>query len=764
MTLKRKTAAFTLIELVVALGVFLIMLAVVFTGLRPEDNRAGPRAVALFLQAELLAARQQSMTTKQPVALVIPRRGSSYAAGFYLRGGRTSSDILSVRNLQREFPGVAIFVGDVGAPEEIPGEPTSEGKYSSGIGWSIPDESRIPLSWDQSFDLDSWLSAVPPEQQNDAHFVFLPNGTLTTNNEHFHIIVAAGVSASSDTLLSSGEAYTISLSRLGGVELRKGLEVPGLEGGSLPAYSPASLDGLAPPSNRQLNPSITPNAFPKPNTDDPEGEVSPGADYGVAVGQFLSMELVVKDDSGLPLLASFTQEVESAPTPHYGFFGTQMPGNSSPITDPQNVQTYDALIWDQGREVWKAFWTWTPHGSSQPGDVYKIQARIGASSDDFTVGVLADFPNVSVDSPNRFVYDSNQNPTGGLLLHVMNESGSQESVLVNLDTPADVQHPTVSWDGQKIAFRMRNPARTDDDIWLTDPSGREIIPLTANDLRNETAPKLSPLGDKIAWKIALEAPHEGQFALVWAPIGESPLDPRLVTIQTDVIFFDSFSWNRDGTRLALEIVRDGGRFEIWEYDTTVAGGELRGYFGNPDGDGASLDDHLNQNWVTHPAMELFTNGIPATTGNRGAYDYDNGTFDLSADEWRTDFEYHNPRLLLYGDESIRCPSYNRAGDKLYFVYGNGNEFGGLTKIYAVPLSGNDKKPLSPVFFEDQDPIVYSTQGVTNPAESPDGTKLLYWQGEQIMLKSLTSGETRALTTGNATSRRPDWITPPLPLP
>ena len=739
----------SLLELVVALGLAVVALGLVFFGFQGGKNRVGPKSAALFLKAELLSARERAIATEQPTAIAIPRGGADYAAGFYVRGGRTKADVLAVRNLEEEYRGVALFVGSVGSSVGAVEHSADESKYRQTADWALPEEGLATLGWDQVFDFESWIAEVPSTRRDDAYFVFLPNGSLTTNglpsiNGEYFIVVAAGVEAGGGALGRSGEAYTLSLSPEGGVHLSKG--VAGSEGGSLPADSPVPLTGLVPNQATTPDPVCVGSAYPMP---DPFEEIA-GADSGVAVGQFLSMEIEVTDRTGLPLVASFSQELERAADPFWGYFGAQPPGSDGAVLEPQ-ARTYDTMIWDQTRGVWRAFWTWTPHFKSQAGDTYNIMAEVGGRSKDFQV-VIPEIAHAVVDSENRFVFHSDQGSPAGLLLYVMNESGAQEKILVNLPA-GNISHPSVSWDGRRIAFRMNDGGGGNDDIWMTDPTGQELARLT-NDPRAETAPSLSPLGDKIAWKIALGTdplpPGDQVYALVWAPIDETD-SPRFMTIQRGRILFDSFSWSADGERVAMEVVRENGLYEIWEFDTTRP---LRGYFDDPDGTGASQAAHEANAWVNHPSMLQVPIRIDRTGGD-GLLD---GIDDIPVQQWRTDFNYHNPRLLVSSAQSVRCPSYNRDGTKLYYVAGTGNAMSDLGEVRVVQLDGfgNPVGPGALVFTS-------GGGGVTNPTESPDGRQLLYWEGNQIKIRDLLSGAPRALTSAGAQCARPDWITPPVPL-
>lgn len=172
-----RVRAFTLVEVLIVVVLLTTLVASVLVNGSGGVSRADTKAYAQNLSSALVAARQEAITSSQPVAFVIPSQAGTrpHSQSFYLVSG-VNPTIKKVTSLAGEHPKVCSVVGVLFAGSSLSAKPLSTNAAE--------------------FDFVAWLGASGAE--NDYVFCFLPDGSLLTNDLPFHdgeyhILVSAGL-------------------------------------------------------------------------------------------------------------------------------------------------------------------------------------------------------------------------------------------------------------------------------------------------------------------------------------------------------------------------------------------------------------------------------------------------------------------------------------------------------------------------------------------------------------------------------------------
>ncbi|MEW6279905.1 MAG: GspH/FimT family pseudopilin, partial [Candidatus Eremiobacterota bacterium] len=173
---------FSLFELMLVVALLAVATLSLLVSTRHASSRASARGLALILAEQVRLARQQAVTRQVPVALCFPSNGGAqgHTAAYYVLEGETNPRLTDTRDLRGEFPRAAAFVGVWSIA-------------SATLGKRLPIPGSAP-----AIDLNAWL---PPECKRDYCFVFMPDGSLVTNDlpsydGAYHVLVVAGLAFS----------------------------------------------------------------------------------------------------------------------------------------------------------------------------------------------------------------------------------------------------------------------------------------------------------------------------------------------------------------------------------------------------------------------------------------------------------------------------------------------------------------------------------------------------------------------------------------
>ncbi|NDD30166.1 MAG: prepilin-type N-terminal cleavage/methylation domain-containing protein, partial [Proteobacteria bacterium] len=206
----RSKRGFTLLEIVVAIGLMALAFAIGFTAVRVWRTRTGVRAAAQRLMADLAWARQSAMTTGSPVGLFF----SPSAAGPGYHVARAEAGLTGETALERtvafdDDEGLVVWCG------QWEGTTTSN-DFPASAGATDPAAK-------------AWLDRGSAQWRSVA---FTANGLpMSVNMPHAsgtrYIAVCSGAEGEGDALRAAGPSYTIDISPMGQMSMREG--IPGFQ-------------------------------------------------------------------------------------------------------------------------------------------------------------------------------------------------------------------------------------------------------------------------------------------------------------------------------------------------------------------------------------------------------------------------------------------------------------------------------------------------------------------------------------------------------
>lgn len=339
-----KRYGFSLLEVVMVMALTTLLLGLAAANLRTGAAGANSRGLATVVAAELRQARQQAISTQQPVAVIIPTRNGTMAwsQGVYVATGESVAHITRAVNFGREQPGGLLFMG--------------VWPLASGALTTTP-----PTSGDRAatLNLSTWL---PASMQSDYAFVFTPSGGVVTLglpmfDGAYHLVACAGGSFAPGSPFFSptslGRPWTVTLDASGEVSLSSGLLK---QDGSVSLTSAQSVVANANPlpAVTALGPS-TPvlqalAALPAA----PPGSLPPGADLAVTSGSICTLAVNATDLSGRDLYVNWSGD-----------------GGNFTFSGPER------MVWDAEAQLWTSRWQWSPPVNMAPGDVYHVNCSLG---------------------------------------------------------------------------------------------------------------------------------------------------------------------------------------------------------------------------------------------------------------------------------------------------------------------------------------------------------------------------------------------------
>jgi Tfp pilus assembly protein FimT len=531
--------AFSLLEVIFTVG--LLGLSAALFALSGSGLKSKPQVEALahvlaneFGQARLLAIRQQS-----PVALVFPGGGKPHSTSLYQLEGISSPRITRAASFAGDFPGLTLFVGS----------------------WN--NETRDPLVVDTKwsrFPLETW---IPTPSQNDYAFIFMPDGTVRTNDlpqfdREYHVVVSAGVggyvaqSVPGGSLPVQPETYrptalgdsrTVCLNAGGAVRIDNGLTGSSL----IPRGKMASLTPPAPA--RQVT-------FLGSAEGDPKGTSSLPAPQGsepttVPPDGFVTLTTFAADlrSSGERLFCSWKVIPTATASTGLGAYSIPVSDNAGAAMDFNPL----ANLGTGGLgAAFQSSWQWRPPADAQPGDIFTMalllqnqQKQLVDVQIEKKLKVLP-YGHILFESDRQgtpFLYRMNPDGTGQRRFHIRPSKPSKPLAFAEY-------WPAASGDGQRIVFLSdRGPGPA--DIFLTDFNGDEFVALTSG--QRCEAPCLSPAGDRVAFKRWAGGSFElctmsvagGAYQVLDTGLSGAFSNPD--PVETQKMREDRIAWREDGT-------------------------------------------------------------------------------------------------------------------------------------------------------------------------------------------------------------------------
>lgn len=411
--MKERSRGFSLLELMLAIGLAALILVAAVVNLRRGVGGASSRALAESVAEELREAHKLAIASQVPVAVGFPSSNGAdpHFQALYRIQEENKPVLTFVRNYATEFPGSYLFAGSWGASGETATQPT-------------------PVSNGDSLDLSGWAN---PVSSQDPLLIFTPSGTVRSNGlpvygGDFHLAVGSGVQYSGGT---AGDWMSFHLSRIadpqmvtitptGQVSVTGGL--PGATGVTEEIRPFLAAPGAAPPS-------LAATANNTPTID--SLLVAPsaaGASPGTATvpeGGHLTLTVLANDPDCERLYCSWAG-----------------PGSFSSANQ-------DRSEWDPARSAWVSVWEWRPPEGDPVGTTYTLTATVrdqrGAAVSGGGQGQLS----VTSASSAQVVY-SGITSGGRPAIGVVGINGVNEHWILYPDSGCG--ELALSPDGQRIAY------------------------------------------------------------------------------------------------------------------------------------------------------------------------------------------------------------------------------------------------------------------------------------------------------------------------
>lgn len=467
---------FSLIELVVAVGIAALLLGLALLNTRSAGSGAQTRAVAEILADELRAARQRALATGTPVAVAVPSQGNTvpHSRSIYLLEGPSPPRLTRVVTF-RDYPDAVVFVGSW--------------PVTAGL---VPTASKPALAskW-EDFDLASWQAPEP----DDHLFVFTPDGAATSNGRArfdgaYHLLVTLGVEYTGGSVDGQPsfvptrvcKPVTVSVSPAGEVAVTEGVRGSnGAISSQETAVTTTPPAAPAPPvtgsgNNDPVIDSIDP--FPAPNT----ATLPPGIDCTVEPEGFLTLRVSARDSDGDPLEVDWTAS--------QGTFSSDQPR---------------PMAWDHRSGTWRATWEWYPPPGVGPAQQFALTCTVidgRGGSDTRTFGAAGAVETLEV---GKIVFCSDRD--GNWEIYLMNDDGTDQTNLTM--EPGTDERPRFSPDGSKICFVSWRTGTQ--QVFTMNPDGSDVRQLTTTPGWEATYPHWSPDGTKITYSTGPINPGGGSW-------------------------------------------------------------------------------------------------------------------------------------------------------------------------------------------------------------------------------------------------------------
>lgn len=470
---------FSLIEIMVALGIFAILAGLSMTNFGAARQRAKAQGTADILAEEMRSARCRSMAKGYPVAVVFPTDGGSTPCtrSFYTLEGREKAEFHRAKTLGNELADAFVFVGSYSGSETTGDPPTGD----------VAD----------TFDPVKWL----PSNFSDNAVIFMPTGRVRSNglpvfNSAFHILTALDVDLSGTTATSASDPYTITISPLGEINVKKGAE--SLAASSINTLPPiASLASTS--SSGNSDPVISSlNLLPAPNPNIYSANVysvseslaqlypEEGNSDGLSDFAPITISLSATDPDGDQLFCRFRS------SPNQGSFSVTGDANG-----------WAPMTWDRATFTWQATTTFLAPIDAASGDSWDLEADITdgtsvvTSNGKFTRKIRRAIGLGKIAFDKRLYNDSSGDWNDAV--YAMNLDGTGVTKVTDV-LGVNENNPDWSPDGAYLTFSSTiNGSLANADIYISTGDGRYIYDLTNSPNIDEQFPIFSPDGNRVAF-------------------------------------------------------------------------------------------------------------------------------------------------------------------------------------------------------------------------------------------------------------------------
>jgi prepilin-type N-terminal cleavage/methylation domain-containing protein len=396
---RRFFQGFSLMEVLVVLGLFVVVAGLGYQYLRADPNRASAIGLAEELAQELRGARDEAIAEQEPVGIVFPTNsGAVYICkGLYVLRGEDVPRVSRSLRFDSEYGDTAVFVGR----------------------WPTPDVDPPVLRADgDAFDVPDWLGTI-----SDPAIVFLPSGAVLSSMPSYQgrygMLVSTRFKVTGDTVQSAHRAETVWVNALGEVLV---------ETGSPPSVADSdsgdTTGAALPPPRQTAGPDAPVITQVRCEPDFSDGIYPPGVWGGLRQGEYTTLIVEATDPNGGPLYTEWTGA---------GQFSSPNEGR---------------MEWDEDDSVWRSAWTWSPpDGPDVPGTVYDLSCRVRDPQGNETPSDPALSPSFALSSKTILAVHDGESSGKYYVLLLTEEGHVTHKIPVTGQSPSPV---TLSKDGTKF--------------------------------------------------------------------------------------------------------------------------------------------------------------------------------------------------------------------------------------------------------------------------------------------------------------------------
>lgn len=443
-----KRRAFTLMEVLVSLGILALLMGVGLVNFHGGTRKAGVPSLAAELAAELQAAQSRAVGGHTFVALAFPSSGGGTCQSFSRWEGLSRAGYRKGRNFAKEFPNCSLFVGSWGV---------TSGSFSTD---RPPTGLEIP-----GFQLSNWFSPRPVP--TDHLLVFTPTGAVLSNdlplyNGRYTLVVGNAIAASATTAPAGTATVSprppyfqldavenpcrVEVDPTGAVVIEAGLGPS--TGVTLAATGAASAPALplAPPASGTNSVPVVEGVQLSPGAPN----LPSGVEGAISKDDYLKLTVEASDADGDSLTCLWTSS-----------------GGAFTSAAPTRMR------WDQQKQRWVSTWTFRAHPDDPPLTHYDLHCEVRDPSGTLAVAAAGVTLTQTVEVRQKPFFVFTEYPHRPL--YVCNEDGTDFS---EVPIPGmQAAFVSISPDGQTIAFIDADYNTGQFHLWSVLKDGSQLRPL-----------------------------------------------------------------------------------------------------------------------------------------------------------------------------------------------------------------------------------------------------------------------------------------------
>lgn len=659
-----RARAYSLLEIVVVMSMMVLLLALVVPRNNSNEETLTTKGAAEELVARLRRARQNAITKAVPTAIAIPTTAAqAYSDTAYQLEGEVEPDPSLVWKISQKEYETVFFAGEWPGP-------------NFATGPRMGTSSRL-------FDLSNWSSNPIPA----ALIVFTPSGDVVSNmnaaDGEYRIVVANGVNATGNTLVSAGSPWTVSVTPSGESGLAQGVYKGTTIVASSSSQTPLGAT-FTPPGRTGNNAPVLVGVTAVPDHTNPIN-----SNKELDRDSLLSLEIRISDSNGdPPYFEWFCDEVRDSN------------GNTQNDIDQWGGRfSNDAecrMEWDPEAGNWVGRTTWVPSKLDDGGSLYKLQCRV---RDRNGGNLIAGFP-VSgwlETTKKEWVLYRTMNVAGRWELWKMTLEGEEHTRVAGFGYQ-DVLYGNWSSSGDEVVLGAP------DGIYRALNDGSDLRRITPNSLGTINGVAMSPSGDAVYYvgggrerkrirKVALNGSGSEIDSPAFAHGGATDWIYDLCVVEISGRLLVTQSFYRKFNRAFSTERRHG--FIVVDLATgqTSGVGKKRGAWGESQDRGTSFGSYAFQvaggatltTWGTNSGILKVYNATYPGPGPGDLVLDGSGLPGGGVYDTRLGGDVHHPRPTYYDDGSLKGLVFTRGRDATSTLW-HMEDINNPGNVRQIPLS------------------------------------------------------------------------------